>query len=578
MRKKIFTVFLAILAALLLSTCIWADTYYPDTIYSYNRDNGEYMPVKSLYSRTVVEGPVARTTLHYIIENKYTDRTEVCFNLFLPKDTLLTGFGYYYKGRFIKGTMYDTEEAWKIYRAVTSRGRDPGVMDRPSAQEYHAQIFPVEPKQDLKVELELVQVIDTDEKYLKFELPVAMPSIKDKQLYAQMRVEWLGAKAEQLNHNFADRTSGPETKITSWQEGDRAVVKIAGQLTPDSNWIIRRSRPSQGLLTLTYSGFNGWKGYYVTLISPPYEMTDFKATLSNHIGTGLSMPTLFSSIPAYGRIYIAGTYIYPGWTDIRLKERSGGKAVETDVRLSGRHLSYNAAGPIWADKRIDILQNDYSKNNRDTVIKLSKKFNVVSRFTALLAIPKEELEYYKNVLAKEKIQTNTKSVGGGGGDPWISVKAPVDALRVVAVFPNGEAKSLNYDEKKKCWSGRFDIPFGTAAGTYRVTVILVHKDGKLTRFILEYDNLLGETISANATTLTGKPGGSVILKVTGDGIERGVVVTPWGERYNLGKKDGHWEAGILIPKDTPAGKNMLTVVLMDGAHNRTEIEVDLDIK
>ena len=164
---------------------------------------------------------------------------------------------------------------------------------------------------------------------------------------------------------------------------------------------------------------------------------------------------------------------------------------------------------------------------------LSKRFTVVSQYTALLAIPAEELDYYRKVLAHQKIGTNTRAVGGGGGDPYIAVKAPADALQVVAVFPNGDIKDLTYSAAKALWDGRFDIPFGTPAGEYRVTVIIVHRDGTRSRFALLYQYLTGGPTVTRLDALQAASGGPFRLSVSGKGIARAVAVLPWGERVDL---------------------------------------------
>ena len=72
--------------------------------------------------------------------------------------------------------MYDTDEAWKIYTAVTSRGRDPGIMDRPSPQDYHAQIYPSRGRgTTCASSSDSRQALTTDRAGSHFKLPLTMP-------------------------------------------------------------------------------------------------------------------------------------------------------------------------------------------------------------------------------------------------------------------------------------------------------------------------------------------------------------------------------------------------------------------
>ena len=70
---------------------------------------------------------------------------------------------------------------------------------------------------------------------------------------------------------------------------------------------------------------------------------------------------------------------------------------------------------------------------------------------------------------------------------------------------------------KALWDGRFDIPFGTPAGEYRVTVIVVHRDGTRTRFALLYQYLTGGPTVSRLDTLRAAPGGPFRLSVSGKG-------------------------------------------------------------
>ena len=539
------------------------------SIYPYNRDTGEHMPVKSLTCRAVIEGPVARMHYKYVIDNHFTERVEVCFNLHLPEDTLLTGFGYYYKDRFIKGVMYDKQKAWEIYQAVTSRGRDPGVMDRDSERDYHTQVYPVEPKHDLVIEVDLLQVVGSEPAGLFHDLPLVM-SEKEKPIQVDMRVEWRDVTAPSFKTNY-----GSLDRVT--QQSAASVLQLSGKIKPAANWVITKKRPSSGTVYSLYSGMTGHRqGFYLLMVSPGQTLVNPHARIINHAGTNLSMPTVFGEVPEKGQLFITGRYKKPGKLRVELND-SNGRRITVNTVLSSARLKSNYAAPLWADKRIAQLQSNYSKDWRKEIIKLSQRYNVMSEFTSLLAIPKEELDYYKKVLAKENVNTNTDSVGGGGGDPWISVKAPENARRVVAIFPQGEAKDLAYDARSGRWSGRFDIPFGTAPGTYRVTIIVVRKDGSRTRFILEYQNLLSSAVVADATSLRAARGQAVTLRVRGSGIERAVALSPWGDRATLTKDGNAWQTRVTVPRHWRTGESHLTVILLDGAHNRTEISVDMQV-
>ncbi len=63
----------------------------------YNENPWRQLPLKEIRSHTVIAGPVAKTQIAYVVENKNTERSEVGLNFHVPLDTVLTASGYYYR-------------------------------------------------------------------------------------------------------------------------------------------------------------------------------------------------------------------------------------------------------------------------------------------------------------------------------------------------------------------------------------------------------------------------------------------------------------------------------------------------
>lgn len=569
MSASIFRVLLCLLAALAFCLCpLRAQEADQASIDIHHRDSYQRFPLRRIQSRTVVDGPLARTTVTYVAANADNRPTEAVVNLHLPRESVLRGFGYFYKGRFIPGKMYDNAEAWKIYQAVTSRGRDPGVMDRPTAQDYHAQIFPVEAKKDLRVVIELVQMMDLDKSGRQFEVPLAQPFENAGAMDVQTEAVVRGHSARDLSDNFGARSE------TANAPGG-AVIRASGRWKPTENWRVRIGRETPGVAQSVYAARGKRAGFFALSLSAPYPLVAPRVTVP---GARMLLPTRFADVPAYGRLALVGQYAHPQTVRATLTSRNHAP-VHFRMRLGGARVSEasNPAGTLWADKRIDLLHHSPRKNGRPEIVRLSKKFTVVSPFTALLAIPQEELNYYRNVLAKQQISTNTRFMGGGGGDPYISVKAPADAKQVVAVFPDGSVKDLVWNDAKRLWDGRFDIPLDTPEGEYKVTIIVVHADGARSRFVLTYENLQHGPQMDALSALRARPGATVPVRISGDGIARAVAVTPWGERVELGWDSGDWTASLHVPTEWAAGASQITIVLLDGAHNRTEVSLELNV-
>lgn len=110
---------------------------------------------------------------------------------------------------------------------------------------------------------------------------------------------------------------------------------------------------------------------------------------------------------------------------------------------------------------------------------------------------------------------------------------------------------------------------------------MVQANGTRTQFTLVYQNrLTGPQINPSALqTLQAQRGKPLSVSVEGQNIQRVTVLAPWGERVALSDaKQGAWQGTLTVPENQATGTTALTVILLDGAHNRTEVTLDLEVR
>lgn len=164
-----------------------------------------------------------------------------------------------------------------------------------------------------------------------------------------------------------------------------------------------------------------------------------------------------------------------------------------------------------------------------------------------------------------------------GGDPLISVNAPADALRVIAVMPDGEIKPLEYIVERGRWEARFDIPTYMPEGQYLITVTVVLKDGTSRQMTLSYNvDLTPPSGTATAALVDGSSRVRLDVAASEDAA-RVTALTPWGERLNMRStgERGRFYAVIDVPGEYRAGGFAVSFVLLDNAHNRATVTADV---
>ena len=167
--------------------------------------------------------------------------------------------------------------------------------------------------------------------------------------------------------------------------------------------------------------------------------------------------------------------------------------------------------------------------------------------------------------------------GYGGGDPLLQISAPADARSVVAIMPNGEVKPLEWRAATKRWEANFDIPMDTRADSYLVTIVIVDKDGKRRVLKLRY-RVDGQAPTGNAKIELGGQGDNSILQLevsASDDVSRVVALLPWGERLVLRRgQNGAFSTQVARPETWNQPSVPVRFILLDKAHNRTEISTD----
>lgn len=159
------------------------------------------------------------------------------------------------------------------------------------------------------------------------------------------------------------------------------------------------------------------------------------------------------------------------------------------------------------------------------------------------------------------------------GDPLISVSAPANCRKVVAILPSGELLPLRFDTQSQSWQARFDVPTYASEGAYQIKIIIVADTSERRVLTMNFgvdtlapNGIGGATFGANGLDLRLQ---------TDDATDRVSAFTPWNERVELRRDaSGVFGARVVVPQNWQGKTAKVRFVLTDKAHNRTEIAVD----
>ena len=588
----------------------------------YNRDTHEAFRLKGVHVDSTVVGPLVKTSTVLTYDNPYKTLTEATLNFVLPDAAALGGFAYFYGDEYVRGQLMDKNKAWFIYTAITSRGRDPGIMEQWSPTDYHCQIFPIKQGCDLKIRLwtigTLVPVADQMQVpkpsvpravgYVATDKTIANPDWKVRAVKTGVLTDSgdrysveMKSPVMAVAQRFKDGRIYVAGLVHNPRSSSKSSIKIlsafyeplnssqrGAEVTTKVTDLVRQGSYSIDASNLVFGDPNPGivKQLRVTYSRDGQTMT--KIVTENDRVQLLSKDRPDSSSPTDPTFYRLrqpkivnldpDTMAFSGWLP---------KNMKIALRFYGHRYAFKPqliaggsdAARLWAQQ---ILAG-HSLRRRSDVLAFSMKYGVPSTATALLAVPEEEMKLFRD---KEKDYQKAQAVerrrqleierqrrnwaskrtqnwnASGGGDPEIRVEIP-GAKSVEAILPDRRVLDLKQDGD--VWGGNFEIPANALEGTYSVKIVGHMPDGTTVERSWTYD--VDRTAPKGQAKFLVENGHLILEVKSESGLAEVAAYASDGHRWVL-HEDSPGTYRIEIPKGTAV---RLTVVLKDRAGNKGEL-------
>ncbi|HEY5927648.1 MAG TPA: VIT and VWA domain-containing protein [Kofleriaceae bacterium] len=130
------------------------------------------MPVIEERLTVAIDGQHATTTLLQVYENNTGGQTEGRYRLRAGMDAHVEGFSYWNGEQKIVGEVFEKQTARQVYDAVTSRRRDPGLLEHDGEGAFAFKVFPIEAKEKKRIEMRWTKWLDRRTKTVRYHAPV----------------------------------------------------------------------------------------------------------------------------------------------------------------------------------------------------------------------------------------------------------------------------------------------------------------------------------------------------------------------------------------------------------------------
>ena len=352
-------------------------------------ENAVPLRIKSLAADATIDGSFAAATLDFTFVNETRQRTQADFIYELPPGAVATYFAYWCGDEEVVARIVERERAWAIYEHITSRMRDPALVEMIGKNTFRARIFPVLPNADLRVRVRIVQALPSDPEGVAYELPLREDSEEAATL------ERLDAKVlVKASESIREVTNNLGLPVT--REGDDYRLALSGtNYRPQKDLrvgIVRKERMLHVSLYAAPSG--GPDGFFALALAPDHSLSKPRVSIRG-VSAYEVAPSTLPDVKAHETVAVYGRYRGSGRATVTVSGQSpiGWLSYSERVAFGSEREPNNIATKLWAAHRIEQLS--VSDANRASVIALSTRFGLPSKFTSWLAVPKAEMERYR---------------------------------------------------------------------------------------------------------------------------------------------------------------------------------------
>ncbi|MCB0172365.1 MAG: VWA domain-containing protein [Anaerolineae bacterium] len=141
-----------------------------------------YLTVESLRVDVTIDNQVATTHVEQVFRNDSQWSLEGTYIFPLPEEAAINDFAMWINGDRVEGQLYTKEEARQIYDTIVRRRLDPALLEYVGRDLFQASIFPIDPGDTRRVELEYTQILPVDNGLVQYVLPLTAEKFSQRPL------------------------------------------------------------------------------------------------------------------------------------------------------------------------------------------------------------------------------------------------------------------------------------------------------------------------------------------------------------------------------------------------------------
>ncbi|MBE2220522.1 MAG: VWA domain-containing protein [Anaerolineae bacterium] len=214
---------------------------------------------------TTIDNQIATTHIEQLFVNDNDWMLEGTYLFPLPEGAAVNQLTMWVDGQPIEAKILEKEEARQIYDEIVRQLRDPALLEYVGTQAIQANVFPIPPHDERRIEIEYTQVLPADNGVIHYVYP------QSTDLYTNTPLENQSIRVEVLSDEAIRAIYSPSHAVDISRDGDfRAVVGYEdSDVVADTDFELYYTvSPEEiGLNLLSYKEA-GQDGFFTLLVAP----------------------------------------------------------------------------------------------------------------------------------------------------------------------------------------------------------------------------------------------------------------------------------------------------------------------
>jgi Ca-activated chloride channel family protein len=221
-----------------------------------------------------IKNQIASVRVDQVFYNPNEWEVEGTYVFPLPEDAAVKDFTLWVDGKPVKGEVLDAEKARDTYEAIVRQMKDPALLEYAGRGAVQASVFPIQPGEERRIELEYSQALTMKDGLVRFVYPLntekfSLEPLEDVAVTVEIEADSPLRAVYSPTHRVAVSRDGDKKAKAGYEESN---------VTPDKDFILFYSAgETQAFHLFTYrdpSDAVETDGYFMLMLAAPAQKED----------------------------------------------------------------------------------------------------------------------------------------------------------------------------------------------------------------------------------------------------------------------------------------------------------------